>query len=681
MTNNLRATYLNGIQEAETASKAYYVDGADSPLTDDQYDVLVEQLVRLGEANGWTEHVKLVEQVAAGAAAGNGDVTHRARMLSLSKAQNEDELQKFIGKMDLHSAKLLIEPKLDGLAIVANYVDGKLVQVATRGDSRTGQNVTARAKQATIKGLPNTIPFLGDIEFRGELFITRKDFEIAQTFRTKQGRELFKNPRNAVSGTIQSKDVTRLEGLTMTFGVYDVIHYSADALTADDSYTAQLAKIQKAGFITATSLIPVLADDTLYAKVKEFGDIRNSLDIPTDGVVVKIDSVKLREKLGHSERHPYWAIAYKYEAEVKETTLLGITRNVGRTGAISYVANFAPVELAETEVTKATLNNARFIAELDLHIGDRILVRKANEIIPEIIGVNFVARDGKNLTPYEAPVTCPNCGSQLDTTSSVVWRCLNPECAQANGIIHAVSRDHLDIEGLSTSIVERLVEEEFIQDVTDLYTLSVNKLASLPMGGINKDGTKRALGQTVAKKLVANIQGSKSQPLNRILSSLGVRFMGRTFGRRFALHFKTFDAAVNATVEQMQQVDGVKDKAVDIRAGLNAQQVLLAKYRQVGFEALSVAAGTATAGDALAASSALLEGQSVVITGGVPGFSRTEAKELIEDNGGTAGSSVSAKTTLLVAPADERETSKAKKAQQLGIRIVTPEEFLALLGK
>jgi DNA ligase (NAD+) len=679
MTNDLRATYLNGVKEAQKASTAYYVDGQDSTLTDEQYDLLVAQLERLGDDNNWTEHVALVEEVAAGAANGKGDVEHRVRMLSLSKAQNAEELDKFIGKMNVHAATLLIEPKLDGLAIVGTYKDGKLVQVATRGDSRTGQNVTARAKQATIKGLPQTIEYKGEIEVRGELIITRTNFETAQTFRQAQGRTAYKNPRNAVSGAIQSKDETRLEGLVLTFAVYDFIPLSGTE-TEVVSYTTQLEHAEKLGFITAASLIPDFGDVTLGEKVIKFGELKDTLDYPTDGVVVKVDSLALRAKLGNSERHPYWAIAYKYEAEIKETTLLGITRNVGRTGAISYVANLKPVELAETEVAKATLNNSRFIADLDLRIGDTVLVRKANEIIPEIVGVNFVEREGKNLTPYVAPTTCPNCGSDLDTTSSVVWRCLNPECAQANGIIHAVSRDHLDIEGLSTSLVERLVEERFIEDVTDIYGLSADKLASLKMGRYKKDGSPVLLGATTAATLYANIQGSKAQPLNRILSSLGVRFMGRTFGRRFALHFKNFDKAVNATVEQMQQVDGVKDKAVAIREGMDAKQNLLEKYRQVGFEALK-ATPEAAATVAAPAATAMLTGQSVVITGGVPGYSRTEAKELIEDNGGTAGSSVSSKTTLLVAPADERDTSKAKKALDLGIRIVTPDEFLALLGK
>lgn len=679
MTTDMRETYLKDVNKAKEAAKAYYVDGADSPLTDDQYDLLVEQLARVGEMYGWNEHVVLVEEVAAGVAGGAGDVKHRSRMLSLAKAQNSDELNKFIGKMELHSAKLLLEPKLDGLAIVALYQKGKLVQVATRGDSRTGQNVTARAKQATIEGLPQSIAYDGELEVRGELFITRTHFETAQTFRDKQGRTPFKNPRNAVSGTIQSKDVTRLEGLTMTFGVYDFIPYSG-AETEEDSYTKQLQDAGQLGFITAASLIPKLDTTTVEEQVNEFGAIRNGLDFPTDGVVVKVDSVNLRKQLGNSERHPYWAIAYKYEAEIKETVLLGITRNVGRTGAISYVANLQPVELAETEVAKATLNNSRFIAELDLRIGDTVLVRKANEIIPEIVSVNLLAREGKNLPQYVAPTTCPNCGSDLDTKSSIIWRCLNPECAVATSIIHAVSRDHLDIEGLSTSLVERLVEEDYIQDATDLYGLSVAKLASLPMGRIKQDGTPVVLGETVAQKLYDNIQGSKKQPLNRVLSSLGVRFLGRTFSRRFALHFKTFDKVVDATVEQMQQVDGVKDKAAFIREGLDTRRNLIEKYRAVGFEALN-ADVTEEATAPAAAGSALLAGQNVVITGGVPGYSRNEAKELIEDNGGTAGSSVSSKTTLLVAPADERETSKAKKASSLGVRIVTPDEFLSMLGK
>jgi len=603
---------------------------------------------------------------------GDGDVQHRTRMLSLAKAQNGDELDKFLKKAREFSAQLLLEPKLDGLAINASYLNGELVQVSTRGDSRTGQNVTSRALEATITGLPKTIPFKGDLEVRGELFMLRSHFEAAQKFRVKHGRPEYKNPRNAVSGAILSKDASRLEGLKMTYAIYDYIVYSPE--NKEDSYHQLMREAANAGFTPALSLMPSITGSTIMERVIAFGEIRDSVGVPTDGVVVKVNSLTLREKMGSGERHPHWAVAYKYEAEIKPTVLRSITRDVGRTGAVSYTANFEPVELSESVVAKATLNNARFIDLLDLHIGDVVLVRKANEIIPEVVGVDFTARAGKNLPRYVAPTTCPNCDSALDTTSSVVWRCLNPGCAQVPTIVHAVNRDNLDIEGLSTQLVELLVDAGYIEDVTDLYNLTVAKLAELPTGRVSKDGQMGVLGTVVATKLVKAIQDSKNQPLNRVLSSLGVRFMGRTFGRRFAAHFKTFDAAVTATVEQMQNVEGVKDKAVVIRAELDNRAALLDKYRNVGFTQINSASPTAVAG------SKKLDGQNIVITGTVPGYSRNEAKELVEKHGGVAGSSVSSRTTLLVAPATERDTSKAKEALKRGIRIITPEEFLSSLA-
>ncbi len=672
---NLRDTYLTLVNRAEKANEAYRGGEVESPLTDEQYDLLVEQLEEIGVANNWTEHVALTTQVAGGVTPVDADVTHRTRMLSLNKAQNHEELDKFVTRMKESKATLLMEPKIDGLAIVASYLNGELRQVATRGDSRVGQNVTARAMQATVQGLPKKIDYKGDLEVRGEMFLTKSNFSSAQSFRQKHGRALYKNPRNAVSGAIQSKDDTRLEGLILTFGVYDFIPYDGDAKTVD-SYT-ELLKIATAnGFITAASLLPEINKKTLAERIDVFGSVKDHLNVPTDGVVVKVDSLSLRNTIGSGEKHPRWAIAYKYEAEVKETTLLGIVRDVGRTGAISYVATLETVELADTEVSRATLNNARFIQELDLRIGDRVLVRKANEIIPEIMGVNFIARVGKNLDSYIPPTTCPTCGLPLDTTSSVIWRCSNPDCVKTATILHAVSRNNLDIEGLSTSLIDRLVEENFINDVTDLYSLSAKKLASLPLGRMKKnenglDIVPVLLGEKMGQKIYDNIQKSLNQPLNRILSSFGVRFLGSTFGRRFSNHFKTFDAVVNATVEQMQEVEGVKEKAVVIHAEFAAKRKLIDNYRKVNFAALNVKADTTAS-----TSGGKLAGQNVVITGAVPGYGRTEAKELIEKHGGVAGSSVSGKTTLLVAPADERDTSKAKKADALGVKIVTPEEFL-----
>lgn len=698
---NLRKTYLAKVETLRKAALAYYIDGADSELTDEEYDLLLMNVTNLGEGYNWDEHVALAEEVAGGSNISDDadKVTHRTRALSLAKAQDAETLEKFLQKMEALNADTLLEPKLDGLAMIAIYRDGKLAQVATRGDSRVGQNVTARALQANIKGMPKMIDYMGELEIRGELFMTASDFVTAQAVRDRNSirencnskeeghtaknckahSKKYKLARSAVSGLILSKDEKRIDGATMTFGAYDITPVSGSAV-GEVSYTALLDLATKLGFITTASMIEDMfsAGESIHDRVVKFGLVKNTIEFPTDGIVVKIDSLPLREKIGNSERSPRWAIAYKYEAEIKETVLRNIVRNVGRTGAVSYVADFDKVELDGSEVGAATLNNSRFIEALDLHLGDTIMVRKANDIIPEIVSVVFAERKGKNLSAYVAPTTCPKCSEELDTTSSIIWRCENPECAVANRILHAVSRDNLDMDGISSKLIEKLLEADLINDVTDLYKLTVAQIAGLETGRFyaadnkeNKAGDPILVGELMAKKHVKNIQVTKERELNRIVSSLGVRHLGRTFSASYAKHFKSFDKIANATVAELQGIDKVKDKAVAIRAGFDAIQPLLEKYRAVGFTNMNKV-------EEKVLGSALV-GKNIVVTGTVPGYGRNEVKDLIEAHGGVAGGSVSSKTTLVVAPKDERDSTKAKKAVSLGIDIVTPQDFLDML--
>lgn len=692
--NKLRETYENQVLVLRKAAEDYYRDGSDSSVSDEEYDLTLANVTNMGETYGWTEHTDLATQVAGGVSmeAVENKVNHRTRMLSLAKAQDTETLQRFLDKMAVTKSALLVEPKLDGLALVAIYREGKLVQVATRGDSRIGQNVTARARKLNVKGLPKTISYQGELEIRGELFLTSEDFAVAQqllwkrtktrekcsehkTFNCDKHRQ-YKNARNACSGMILTKDDTKSEGVTLTFATYDVIPISGEGLQKD-SYTQLIALAAKEGFITTASFIEDMFDegDDIPTKIEKFGKLKDTLNFPTDGIVVKIDKLSVRQALGNGEKTPYWAIAYKYEAEMKPTILRDIIRDVGRTGAITYVAVFDEVTLASTEVAKATLNNSRFIQEMDLRLGDTIIVRKANEIIPEVVGVDFSKRAGKTLTPYVAPTTCPECGLGLDTTTSIIWRCENDECAIANVIIHAVNRNNLDIRGLSEKLIEKMYDAKLITDVTDLYNLTVADIAGLDTGRVystdERKGEPILVGETTAKELYKNIQASKDRELHRIISSLGVRFLGNTFSRAYAVHFKSFEKFVNATVEELQEIDKVKDKAFAIREGLDKIQSRLDKYRAVGFTNMETVEEVKL--------SAALAGETVVVTGSVPGYGRNEVKELIAAHGGVAGGSVSGKTTLVVAPKDERDSTKAKKAISLGIAIITPEEFLAKL--
>lgn len=679
---SLRETYLDSITKAQEAANAYYNGTGESDFTDEQYDLFVSSIADLGEQNNWTEHLALTEQVAAGQAQipDNEKVEHKQQMLSLRKAQNAQELENFITKLGFPDSDYVAEPKFDGLAISAVYEDGKLTLVATRGNSRVGQNVTRQAKNATINGLPSTIPVNGSLEVRGELLITKSAFTAAQKKRVAATGKEYANARGAVSGAIQSKSGTDLQYMELTFVAYDSIANTADSnFNSLDSYRARAQYLETLGFTPALSLLPaeVKLATTTHEAVEAFEPVRDKFNYPTDGIVIKLDSLRVRSTLGVGSRHPHWAIAYKYEAEVVTTRLKRIIRDVGRTGAISYRGDLVPVEVAESKVSKATLNNSRFIADLDLRYGDTVYLRKANEIIPEIISVVLTERN-PDAKKYVAPTYCPSCKAPLDTTSSIIWRCPNAKNCPAQRIarmVYAASRNLLDIQGLSTSVVTAAAEQYGVKDVTDLYKLTVEQYANLKFTSVDEDGTPKTIlyGQKRAQKTVEQLEKSKNQPLSRILSSLGLRFLGNTFGSRFAKHFKTFDAVITASVPQLQQVEGVKDKATVIHKEILDNSELISKYRKVGFVNLNAVASTSAA-------SSKLKGQSVVITGAVPGYSRNEAKELIESHGGNAAGSVSKTTTLLVAPAEERETSKAKKAASLGIKIITPDEFLKQLS-
>lgn len=691
----VRNDYLQKIEQIKKFAEHYYHKN-ESLVSDQAYDLLVEETARAGEENGWTDHLPLVEKVASGTIDYEADIEHKTRMLSLNKVNSEEDLEKFIKKLDLQNDNefFVIEPKLDGLAFRVFYNNGKRELVSSRGDSYYGKNLTLRANELKIEGLPKTISSTQKFEVRGELFITNENYAKVQQFRTARWAEYetekkkakaekrraamtapskpFSLQRSAVSGSINAKPGTDTTEIILSFAAYDVLFDNESK--QPDTYIEALDFATENGILTALSLMPEIDSNlSTLEQIEEFGKLRNTLSYPTDGSVVKANYTETRKLLGAGEKHPNWAVAYKYEEEVKPAVMAHIERSVGKSGAISYVGIFEkPVELSGSQVSRATLNNADMIKTLDIRIGDTVMVRKANGIIPEVLAVRIADREKNNVgEPYEAPTTCPQCSEHLDTQSSIIWRCHNPNCSKLETIIYAISKKNLDIQGLGRSTVETLVEQGKISDVADLFSMAQQDWENLIIR-YNEEGKPVYYGKTKTATTMKSLDKALETPLEKIISSLNIRFVGSTFGRRFAKHYGNFNKFVNTNIAELTQIEGVKDKAQIIVEDLKKKKGLIEKYETVGFTNLNQYENKND--DKIVDQK--LANENIVITGAVPGYTRDEIKTLISDMGGKPGSSVSSKTTLVVAPADERETSKAKKAQQLGITIITPEEFL-----
>jgi len=711
--------YLELIEKATLAAKAYY-DTEVELISDADYDELIEQLEILSVENGWTDADALFEQVAAGVSDG-GDVEHEIPMLSLAKAGSMDALQSFVDSLN---GEVILEPKLDGLAISAIYKDGKLVRVATRGDGRTGDDITARA--TLVKGLPTTISHKGALEVRGEVFITSVDFITAcrnrlafkygewkarnpeaqkatldsiykvatanrakpkadraslkaDTKLTKSGKAksnadffpddyLFANSRNAVAGSLRNERVDY--EVPMTFASYDIF---ADTFTDAVDYRTRILFASSLGIKTANGLVPqnlqVVTDP--LAAVVEFGELRAAtLSYPTDGVVLKANSISERNRLGSGSRSPKWAIAYKYPSIPSQTRVVGIESMIGRTGRLALRARFIPVLVDGTLIEYASMHNVGWAQERDIRIGDTVLVRRANDVIPYIDGVVTELRP-LSAHRWVAPEVCPQCGGEWDK-STLLWRCVTPSCGELNGVIFAAGREYFDWEGLSEKILSRLNDAGKVRNVADVFDLTLEDLSGLYMGD-NKVGDK-LLGKTVGEKLYKEIQKSKSRPLSAVLAALGIRTLGRTFGRRLAEHFGSMAAILKASVTELTEVEGIAVKKAElIHAGLRTKRDVIIRLKDAGV--------TMTAEKKVVkATNAVFAGKKVTISGSVPGYTRDAAQDLLRSIGAISSSSVNSKSHYLVADESMASSSKYVTAVKLGVPIITPEKFLELIA-
>ncbi|MEU0813008.1 NAD-dependent DNA ligase LigA [Streptomyces mirabilis] len=681
------AAYAQAVEDAVKASAAYYAGGT-SVLDDDTYDRLVRGIAAWESAH--PDEVlpdSPTGKVAGGAV--EGDVPHTVPMLSLDNVFSPEEFTAWTASLARRIGhdvtRFGVEPKLDGLAIAARYTRGRLTRLITRGDGTAGEDVSHAI--GTVEGLPAELTEPVTVEVRGEVLMTTAQFEHANEVRTAHGGQPFANPRNAAAGTLRAKD--RAYTVPMTFFGYALLPLpgTEGALAARLGEAAHGELMDRCGELgvntTAATAVPGTTAETaeqVLARVKEIAALRAELPFGIDGIVVKADLAADQEAAGSGSRAPHWAIAYKLPAVEKITRLLEVEWNVGRTGIIAPRAVLEPVEIDGSTITYATLHNPADITRRDLRLGDHVMVHRAGDVIPRVEAPVAHLRTGEE-RPIVFPEVCPRCGSTIDT-SEQRWRCENGRnCHLVAALSYAAGRDQLDIEGLGHTRVVQLVEAGLVADLADVFALTRDQLLAL-----------ERMGETSTDNLLAAIGAAKGQPLSRVLCALGVRGTGRSMSRRIARYFATMDHIRAADAEAMQRVEGIgTEKAPSIVAELAELAPLIDKLTAAGVNMTEPGATPpVTADDTDADTGAQgaepaggpLTGMAVVVTGAMTGplekLSRNQMNELIERAGGRSSSSVSKKTTLVVA--GEGAGSKRAKAEDLGIRLVTPDEFATLVA-
>lgn len=661
-----RVDYLRA--EIARHNEAYYAQDAPT-IPDADYDALLVELRRLeGEFPELASDESVSQRVGAGSTTVFSEVTHAEPMLSLDNVFDVDELSGWAERvargLGVEPATLdfAVEPKIDGLALSITYVDGALVQGATRGDGRVGEDVTDNVR--TIRNLPQQLRAAprARVEVRGEVFIAKQDFLALNVLQRERGLKEFANPRNAAAGSLRQKDPAVSRTRPLSFLGYQLV--DLDGSMTFESYHDTIEQLARWGFFTATETVVVTGAQSMVERSNWFEEHRHSLDYEIDGIVVKVDDLSQRATLGFTSRAPRWAIARKLPPEERTTRLLGIEVSIGRTGRATPFAVLEPVVVAGSTVSMATLHNEDQVAQKDVRPGDLVIVRKAGDVIPEVVGA--VRVPGARRKPaWRFPANCPECGAALvrvgDQSDTY---CVNPACpAQLMAqVVHFGSRAALDIEGLGESRVAQLLAAHLVSDVADLFALRVDDLSPL-----------EGWGQLSATSLVAAIEGAKTAPLSRVLVGLGIRHVGPVAARELATTFGTYEALADAPLETLEAIDGVGP-------------VIAASVYEYCREPESRERMTRLVGDGLAlvepvSESRLaqtLEGRAVVVTGGLEGYSRDEAQDAIIARGGVSPGSVSKKTYCVVV-GEAPGASKLTRASELGVALIPAAGFRELL--
>lgn len=641
----------------EKNNRLYYDQDAPE-LEDYQYDALTRELRELEAAfPQLVSETSPTQHVGGTASSRFAKVTHAVKMESLLDAFSYEELRDFDRRVRDAGIQpeYVVEIKIDGLSCSLEYENGTLVRASTRGDGLVGEDVTANVM--AIRRVPKQLKDAPEyLEVRGEVYMPHQAFQKLCAEQELQGAAPFKNPRNAAAGSLRQKDAKVTAGRGLSIFVFNVQQIHGKTLS---SHAESLDYLKSLGLPVSPRYHVVRDIEDAIQEIEQIGQNRAKLDFDMDGAVIKVNAFDQRGLLGSTNKFPRWAIAFKYPPEVKETTLRSIEVAVGRTGVLTPTACFDPVFLAGTTVGRATLHNEDFIRQLGLCIGDTIQVRKAGDIIPEVIAVTAHAQDAQ---PYQMPAVCPSCGAPVvHLEDEAALRCVNPECpAQAlRNIIHFASRDAMDIDGLGTAVATQLVSKGMVHSAADLYTLTLEQLLTL-------DKFK----EKSATNLLQAIQHSKQNNLDKLLFGFGIRNIGDKAAALLAEHFGSMQAIREATAEQIGEIDGF--------GGVMAQSVLEFFAKEGTADLVHRLADCGVnmqwkgepKGDKLA-------GKTLVVTGTLETLSRSEAEALIVKNGGKASGSVSKKTSYVVAGA--AAGSKLTKAQALGVPVLTEQEFLAML--
>lgn len=633
----------------------------DSPeISDYEYDMMQRELRALEAAHPEYADADSPTQRVGGTASGRfAKVTHAYPLESLQDVFSFDELSEFYTRVEgaVGQAEYVVEYKIDGLSVALEYENGEFVRGATRGDGQVGEDVTANLK--TIKDIPhkleNAPPHL---IVRGEVYMKKSVFDALNAELELHEKPLLANPRNAAAGSLRQKDSKITKQRKLSIFCFNI--QNADELPIT-SHTASLDYLKQLGF-PVSPRYPVYTDPAdVQREIENMGETRGELDFDIDGAVVKVNSFAQRETLGSTAKFPRWAAAYKYPPEVKQTLLRDIIISVGRTGVLTPNAVLEPVRLAGTTVSRATLHNRDFIRQLDVRVGDTVSVRKAGEIIPEIVGVDTDKRPA-DAQPYEMPRFCPVCGAPVfDDEEEAAIRCTGASCpAQLlRNLMHFASRDAMDIDGCGEGNLQKLIDAGLVRSAADLYDLTVEQL--LPLG-------KKV--DTWANNLISGIEASKTRDLSRLLFAFGIRHVGQKAGKVLSDHFGSLDALLAAPVEEMTEIRDIGQTTAESIAAwreLDQSQELIEKLRVHGVNFT----GEKTA------KSDLLAGKTIVATGSLTLYTRKEINDLIEALGGKAAGSVSKKTSYVVA--GENAGSKLQKAAELGIPVLTEQEFKQMI--
>mgnify|MGYP003289927352 FL=1 len=639
-------------------SYKYYVE--DNPeIGDYEYDMLQRELAAIEKDFPELITSDSPTQRVGGSAVGMFEpVVHAVPLESLQDAFSFDEVRAFDARIreTFPDAEYVVEPKIDGLSVALEYENGVFVRGSTRGDGITGEDVTANLR--TVNSIPLRLRSdVERIEVRGEVYMPKNVFASLVEEQELNGEKTFKNPRNAAAGSLRQKNPVITASRKLDIFVFNIQQYSGSDINA---HKQSIDYLKTLGFKTVPFYNKLYNIDDVIGELNRIGEIRSSLPFDIDGAVIKVDSFAQRAEIGSTAKFPRWALAYKYPPEEKETTLIDVEVAVGRTGVLTPTAVFEPVLVAGSTVSRATLHNQDFIDEKDIRLGDRVVIRKAGDIIPEVIRV---VSHKENSERFVLPDSCPSCGAKvIREEDEAAVRCVNPECpAQLlRNLIHFCSRDAMDIEGMGDAVLEKLVSSGMLTKASEIYTLGKQDFMTL-------DGFKDKSSQN----LVDAIEKSKNNDLSKLVFALGIRHVGQKAGKILADHFGSMDALMTASVEELTSIEGF--------GGIMAQSV--ADFFSLEQSKNEIAALALYGVNMVSQKEKIdnrFEGKTFVLTGTLPSLSRNEASELIEKYGGKTASSVSKKTSYVLA--GEEAGSKLVKAQALGITIITEEEFKEMIS-